>query len=70
MKKCNNPSCGHEIPDESVFCMYCGTKWEPLKQKCPRCDFDDIPDNALFCPNCGMKNRTGGSYCIHCGFKL
>ena len=55
MKKCNNPSCGHEIPDESVFCMYCGTKWVPLKQKCPRCDFDDIPDNALFCPNCGLK---------------
>ena len=55
MKKCNNPTCGHEIPDESVFCLYCGTKWVPLKQKCPRCDFDDIPDNALFCPNCGMK---------------
>ena len=55
MKKCNNPDCGHVIPDESVFCLYCGTKWEPLKQRCPRCDFDDIPDNALFCPNCGLK---------------
>ena len=59
MKKCNNPSCGREIPDESAFCLYCGTKWVPLKHKCPRCDFDDIPDNALFCPNCGLKLDEG-----------
>jgi len=55
MKKCINPYCRRKIPDYCVFCMYCGTKWEPQKSKCPHCGFDDVPDIALFCPNCGKK---------------
>lgn len=36
----NCPSCGKEISDESVFCMYCGHKTESPNAKayeCPDC---------------------------------
>ena len=55
MKRCVNPDCKRDIPEFSMFCPYCGTRWKPEKRVCPRCKFDDIPDEALYCPNCGLK---------------
>jgi len=52
MKKCINPICNHEIPDDSVSCPFCSMKW---KLVCPECGFEGIPDGAAFCPHCGHR---------------
>ena len=53
--KCVN--CGQEIPDNSQFCGYCGTKVEPklsAKRFCPSCG-KELKANAKFCTSCGAS---------------
>ena len=47
--KCEN--CGKEIPNESKFCIYCGT---PCKRQiqCPTCEAM-VDANLKYCPQCG-----------------
>ncbi len=51
MIKCNN--CGHELPDEAIFCMKCGAKLEK-KLFCSSCN-KELPKDATFCMYCGKK---------------
>lgn len=49
--KCNN--CGKDIPNESKFCMFCGTIIETHKDiECPKCK-NKNPLDAAFCTECG-----------------
>lgn len=49
--KCNN--CGKDIPNESKFCMFCGTIIETPKDiECPKCK-NKNPLDAAFCTECG-----------------
>ncbi len=52
---CN--SCNKEIPENSVFCLYCGSK-QPL---ICRCGFRP-PQDARFCPQCGNSLTGKTSY--------
>ncbi len=42
-------SCGHENPEESSFCLECGS---PLGISCDGCGAE-LPANAKFCNRCG-----------------
>ena len=64
MKKCNN--CGKELPKDSEFCQYCGSKdvSEYIKTKhstekqhkvCGSCG-KELPEDSEFCQYCGSKN--------------
>lgn len=47
--------CGQEIPDNSQFCGYCGTKVESklsTKRFCASCG-KELKPNAKFCTSCG-----------------
>jgi class 3 adenylate cyclase/tetratricopeptide (TPR) repeat protein len=43
------PSCGHENPPGSSFCLECG---RPYTSRCVRCDAE-LPAAAKFCNSCG-----------------
>lgn len=46
---CKN--CSKSIPDDSVFCSYCGTKQSIV---CPSCG-TELNDSDIFCRKCGTK---------------
>lgn len=46
---CQN--CGKDIIEDSIFCMYCGTKQEH-KKVCTNCQ-TELPNDAIFCFKCG-----------------
>ncbi len=52
MKTCS--SCGAQLPDESKFCLKCGS---PVPQQ-------------IVCSHCGAKVPSGFSYCGVCGKKI
>ena len=52
------PKCGYENPNDSNFCISCGTKLE--KQE----------DNTKVCKKCGATNYIDSAFCIVCGSKL
>lgn len=54
--KCNK--CNNEIPDNSKFCLHCGTKVEVTDEKvCPKCG-NKNPLDARFCTDCGTRFRN------------
>ncbi|MBR5342660.1 MAG: zinc ribbon domain-containing protein [Oscillospiraceae bacterium] len=53
IKKC--PTCGTEVPIQSVFCPGCGTQIGTP----PRC-----------CPACGKEAKEGSLFCVYCGTKI
>lgn len=72
MKVCND--CGKELPDDSVFCPYCGSKNIGTKKEtlgdgttnkfCKSCN-KNVPDDSEFCPYCGNKNIIDLSIADH-----
>ncbi len=56
-KKINCPNCGSEVPENSKFCLECGTKIEALGA------------NEMICPACGQKTNKG-KFCMECGAAL
>lgn len=52
MKKCVN--CGKEVPNDSVFCPFCGSKEIKNENICPKCK-KAVPIDSMFCPFCGEK---------------
>lgn len=50
--------CGQEIPDNSQFCGYCGTKVESKL------------NNKRFCPSCGKELKPNAKFCTSCGSQI
>ena len=53
MKKCLK--CGKENTDETMFCVFCGTKFQE--------------ESVSYCANCGTKMEAGSLFCPKCGQK-
>ena len=51
------PNCNSEVPENSKFCLECGTKIELLNE------------NEVICPVCGKKTNKG-KFCMECGAPL
>ena len=51
---CNE--CGKELPDDSVFCQFCGKRME-AKQNTPK----------NICKYCNKENNLNAVYCRFCG---
>ena len=51
------PNCHSEVPENSKFCLECGTKIELLNE------------NEVICPACGKKTGKG-KFCMECGAPL
>ena len=61
-------SCGKEIPENVIFCRFCGKRKRDEKPEvyyksflhvCSRCNWKEEAGkkvNAIYCPNCGKKN--------------
>lgn len=77
--RCNN--CNNDIPDDSVFCPYCGQKADKIK-RCSVCgyelkeDFAFCPvcgnkvDSVKHCPKCGLEIQDGYGFCAACGTRV
>lgn len=77
--RCNN--CNKDIPEDSVFCPYCGQKVDKIK-KCSVCgyelkeDFVFCPacgnkiDSVRHCPKCGLEIQDGYGFCAACGTRV
>ncbi len=48
------PSCGHENPEDAVFCGECAASLAP----------------EIECPNCGRRNPAGQKFCDGCAQPL
>ena len=51
------PNCNAEVPQNSKFCLECGSKIEILAE------------NEIICPACGQKTSKG-KFCMECGASL
>lgn len=50
--------CGKRIPDDAVFCSYCGARRE--RKVCKACG-TELKEEQLFCHVCGLKWDEGAS---------
>ena len=57
VKRITCPNCNSEVPENSKFCLECGTKIELLNE------------NEMLCPVCGKKTAKG-KFCMECGASL
>ena len=76
------PKCGGEVPDNSKFCLECGTKIEILAEDemiCPSCGKKTHKGKFCMecgsplvsrCPKCGVEVPNGAKFCLECGEKL
>lgn len=59
------PSCGRELPEEAVFCMFCGHK---LDEAGPEDDqVEEEEEKPALCPKCGAPLIEGAAFCMECG---
>lgn len=56
-KQITCPNCNSAVPENSKFCLECGTKIEILNE------------NEVICPACGKKTAKG-KFCMECGASL
>lgn len=76
------PNCSAEVPQNSKFCLECGTKIEILAENemiCPACGKKTNKGKfcmecgsplAAKCPKCGAELPNGSKFCLECGEKL
>ena len=75
-------SCGETIPENSKFCLKCGTKIEVQQtdlKKCPQCGAN-VPSGKFClecgakleatCSNCGAALVPNAKFCLECGNKI
>jgi hypothetical protein len=53
----NCPSCSHSNPEDSRFCLECGSSFA---LRCALCS-TELPPSAKFCNTCGQPIASGGS---------
>ena len=63
MKTC--PKCLKHVEDESVFCSYCGNKFEEEKK-----EENSEKSELRFCKNCGKEVALGFISCPFCGANM
>lgn len=51
------PKCNKNIPEDGIFCPFCGDKITPIK--CNVCN-NIIPCDSEFCPYCGRRIKADG----------
>ena len=75
-------SCGSEVPENSKFCLECGSKIEQLAENemiCPACGAKINKGKfcmecghkfVTVCPGCGKETVPGAKFCLECGTKI
>lgn len=75
------PNCGSELEGDDVFCSYCGTNIEPIREEevgkrlCPECG-TELKGEEHFCGFCGAdiesieRVKVGKRFCPECGGEL
>ena len=71
---CTN--CGKEIPDDSVFCDFCGSRVQTEEEREKTVLVREEPGSGegeagqmkeVYCTNCGKPVSEGDRFCIYCG---
>jgi hypothetical protein len=63
-KEC--PNCGKEIPEDSLYCMYCGT--DLGKKETSGQDEEDFDfENRVLCPDGACTGIIVDGKCTECG---
>jgi hypothetical protein len=64
VKEC--PSCKKEIPEESLYCMYCGADLE-IKVASSQDEEDFDFENRILCPDGACTGIIVDGKCTECG---
>lgn len=76
------PNCHCEVPENSKFCLECGSKIELLGENemtCPACGQKTNKGKFCMecgaplvakCPKCGTEIPNGAKFCLECGEKM
>lgn len=56
--------CNHTIPDDSVFCEFCGSKVDAQNT------YEESSVKKIYCRKCGNELSDNSMFCRRCGEKL
>jgi len=59
--------CGREVPEETEFCPYCGTKKQGSAPAGPASNAPPQGQQMRLCPGCGRQIPEGLRFCPYCG---
>jgi len=60
------PRCGRDVPEESLYCMYCGAEFERKNVSNPEDDEFDF-NNRVLCPDGACTGIIVDGKCTECG---